>query len=245
MVTSSDPRVRAAPSMVRRLKRSLSFFVSIFLRLFIFPWHKWQRLYFHAQLSTLLAKPLDESVIVLGKTYVYGTCNIRLGQNILLYPNLHLETQLDGSIDVGDNVVLSCGVHLVSMSRITIGEGSMIGEFSSIRDADHARRPEVVLRDSGYTASPITIGREVWIGRGVTVLAGVSIGDRATVGANAVVTRDVPAGVTVVGVPARPIRTNTAHDVVPRKPKNIDQDQADNFYQFIQGPGEISSFESE
>jgi hypothetical protein len=144
--------------MARQLKKSLSFVVSIFLRLFIFPWRKWQRLYFHAQLSTMLPMPLNESAVVLGTVQVQGTCNIRFGQNILLYPNVHLETQQDGFIEIGDNVVLSSGVHLVSMSRIRIGEGSMIGEYSSVRDAGHARLPGVAIRDSGCNSSPITIG---------------------------------------------------------------------------------------
>ena len=98
---------------------------------------------------------------------------------------------------------------------ISIGQGSMIGEYSSIRDADHARVPGVKIRDAHHVARPISIGSEVWIGRGVTVLGGVAICDGATVGANAVVTHDVPAGTTVVGVPAQAIgsrRTALAHD---------------------------------
>jgi len=245
MVISSEAPVRASLPLARRVKKGLSFIVSIFLRLFIFPWRKWQRLYFHAQLSTMLPASLNESAVVLGTVQIYGTGNIRFGQNTLLYPNVHLETQQDGCIEVGNNVVLSSGVHLVSMHRITIGEGSMIGEYSSVRDADHARHPEFVIRDSGFTASPISIGREVWIGRGVTVVGGVNIGDRATVGANAVVTQDVPAGVTVVGVPARPIRASTVPEALPRHSKINDQDQADDSYLFICGQNEIPSFESE
>jgi acetyltransferase-like isoleucine patch superfamily enzyme len=164
-----------------------------------------QRIRSHAALSSSLAVPLDASVVVLGPAEVHGTGRIRFGRDALLYPALYLETEESGSIEIGNGVVLSRGVHLVARAGIQIGDGAMIGEYSSLRDANHARVPGLPIRDSGYTASPIVIGNEVWIGRGVTVLGGVTIGDGATVGANAVVTHDVPAGVTVVGVPARPV----------------------------------------
>ena len=91
------------------------------------------------------------------------------------------------------------------MAGVSIGAGSMIGEYASIRDANHHRSEERSFRESGHTAKTIIIGKEVWIGRSVTVLGGVTIGDKATVGANAVVTRDVAPGETVAGVPAVPI----------------------------------------
>ena len=47
------------------------------------------------------------------------------------------------------------------------------------------------------------IGRNVWIGAGANILPGVSIGDGAVIGAGSVVTRDVPAGATAFGNPAR------------------------------------------
>jgi acetyltransferase-like isoleucine patch superfamily enzyme len=157
----------------------------------------------HALLASSISEPLDLSVVVLGPPEVYGSGNIRIGRDALLYPGLHLETDETGSIDLGDSVVLSRGVHIVSRAGIVIGDGTMIGEYSSIRDGNHARVPGLPIRESGHIAWPIVIGNEVWIGRGVTVLGGVTIGDGATVGANAVVTHDVAAGTTVVGVPAR------------------------------------------
>jgi acetyltransferase-like isoleucine patch superfamily enzyme len=163
------------------------------------------RLRDHAYLSSSLSMPLDSSVVVLGRSEVHGTGMVHIGRDALLYPALYFETKDSGSIDIGEGVVLSRGVHIVSYASITIGRGSMIGEFSSIRDANHTREPGRMIRDSRHTARPIMIGREVWIGRGVAVLSGVSIGDGATVGANAVVTRDVAPGATVAGVPARPI----------------------------------------
>ena len=82
----------------------------------------------------------------------------------------------------------------------------MVGEYASLRDANHTREPGTTLRDSPHIARPIVLGQEVWIGRGAVVLNGVTIGDHATIGANAVVTRDVAAGATVGGVPAKPLQ---------------------------------------
>jgi acetyltransferase-like isoleucine patch superfamily enzyme len=158
-------------------------------------------------LASRVRYPLDPSVIVMGATEVRGTGNIKLGRNLLLFPGGYLETRGEGSIGIGDDVVFSRGVHVVSYARISIGAGTMIGEYSSVRDANHSRDGDGSMRDGDHFASPITIGRNVWIGRGVTILPGVSIGDHATVAANAVVTRDVIAGVTVAGVPAVALRS--------------------------------------
>jgi acetyltransferase-like isoleucine patch superfamily enzyme len=179
----------------------------------IAPLHRgWSRIHSFARLRASLSLPLPASSVVLGSVSVYGTGRVRCGQDLLLYPGQYFETEGDAEIVLGDGVVLSSGVHLVAYAGIVIGEGTMIGEYSSIRDANHTREANKTLRESNHTARPIVIGKQVWIGRGVAILSGVNIGDGATVGANAVVTRNVPAGITVAGVPARPIGPQTAVD---------------------------------
>jgi len=191
--------------MRRSIKASASWFLSVVFRSTAGLRRNLRRLRAHALLSSNLAAPLDVSVVVMGPPEVHGTGRIRIGSEALIYPGLYLETEESGSIELGARVVLSRGVHIAARAGITIGAGTMIGEYSSIRDANHAHVDGLAHRESGHVARPIVIGNDVWIGRGVTVLGGVTIGDRATVGANAVVTRDVPPGEIVVGVPARPI----------------------------------------
>jgi acetyltransferase-like isoleucine patch superfamily enzyme len=169
-----------------------------------------RRIYSHALLGAELKSKLPTSVVVLGRASVYGSKAIGFGRDVLLYPDLHLETQDAAEIKIGNRVVISRGVHLVAMAGISIGDGTMIGEYTSIRDANHSRSEGISLRDAGHTARPIVLGSEVWIGRGVTILGGVRIGDGATVGANAVVTHDVPAGSVVAGIPAKPIMQTTS-----------------------------------
>jgi len=173
----------------------------------------WRRMNAYAILRVHLTVPLPASTVILGRPDIHGTGRIRCGEDLLIYPNQYMETREEGEIVLGDGVVLSTGVHLVAYAGIFIGKGSMIGEYTSIRDANHSRESGRTMRDSEHTAKPIVIGSEVWIGRGVTVLGGVSIGDGATVGANAVVTRDVASGAIVAGVPAVPIRRKS-HDAV-------------------------------
>lgn len=187
------------------LKARLSAVIASGLRVTFSVRESLQRLWSHSSLSARLQTALPASAVVLGRTRVYGTANITFGEGTLLYPDLHLETQDKACIRIGSGVVLSSGVHLVAMAGITIGDGTMIGEYTSVRDANHQRTAGANLRESGHTARPISIGSQVWIGRGVAILAGITIGDGATVGANAVVTRDVPAGAVVGGVPAKPL----------------------------------------
>jgi acetyltransferase-like isoleucine patch superfamily enzyme len=189
----------------RGIKSALSTLLSWLLRITAPLREGAERIYAHALLAATLNEQLPASVIVLGRISIHGSGRIRIGENVLLYPDVHLETQGNARIELGEGLVISRGTHIVAVAGVSIGKGSMIGEYTSIRDANHARDPDRSIRDSGYNAKPIEIGQEVWLGRGVTVLGGVQIGDKATVGANAVVTRDVPKGVTVVGIPAMPI----------------------------------------
>src|SRR5258708_23874674 len=166
-----------------------------------------RRAWAHARRAATLGEAVDPSVVILGPAEIHGAARIELGRNLYLYRDLYLETQEEGVIDIADDVVLSRGVHIVAYAAISIGAGSMIGEYTSIRDANHRFRTSEAIRASGHDAQPIRIGRHVLIRRGVTVLGGVTIGDDAVVGANAVVTRDVPAATVVAGVPARTIDT--------------------------------------
>lgn len=155
-------------------------------------------------LNAQLPDGAPASVVALGMPQLAGSRNIGLGRELYLYPALHLETQAGGRIEIGDRVVMSRGVHVVAFAHVAIGAGSMIGEYASIRDAQH--NTGGCLRDAGHRAAPVRIGRNVWIGRGAAILSGVTIGDDAVIGANAVVTHDVPAGATWAGVPARPLK---------------------------------------
>ena len=174
------------------------------------------RLWHFSRLQEGIGRPIDPSNVILGGVELHGSRNIRFGRNALIYPGVYLETQGSGSITLGDNVVLSRGVHIVAFERVVLGHGCMVGEYSSLRDADH-RRDENALRDSGHVGAPITLGAKVWLGRGVSVLKGASIGDHSVVGANAVLTRSVGARQTVGGIPARALRQGS--DAIPHLPE--------------------------
>jgi len=110
--------------------------------------------------------------------------------------------------DYGFNLMLGTGVFLnfgcvvLDVVEVSIGDATLIGPNVQILTADHPRNP--AEREAGLEfGRPIRIGHKVWIGGGAIILPGISIGDDAVIGAGSVVTRDVPAGVTVVGNPAR------------------------------------------
>lgn len=86
--------------------------------------------------------------------------------------------------------------------NVFIGHGVMFTNDKFPRATNPDGSPQ---SDADWDVVPITVRKGASIGSNATILAGVTIGENAMVGAGAVVTRDVPNGSTVAGVPARPV----------------------------------------
>ena len=125
-----------------------------------------------------------------------------VGDGAVIRPPFHCDYGYN--ITLGDGVFLNFNCVILDVVEVTIGSDTQIAPGVQILTADHPRDP--VARKTGLEfGQPVRIGRNVWIGAGALILPGVTIGDDALIGAGSVVTRDVPAGITVAGNPARPI----------------------------------------
>ncbi|MDV5822199.1 sugar O-acetyltransferase [Sphingobium naphthae] len=124
-----------------------------------------------------------------------------VGAGSTIRPPFHCDYGFN--IFLGEGVFLNFNCVILDVVEVSIGDGTQIGTGVQILTADHPR--DAVERAAGLEwGRPIRIGRNVWIGGGAIILPGVTVGDDALIGAGSVVTRDVPAGATVVGNPARP-----------------------------------------
>ena len=102
---------------------------------------------------------------------------------------------------------------MLDCAPIAIGAACQIATSVQLLTPTHPIDPGP--RRAGWEpAEPITLGDNVWLGGGVIVCPGVTIGEDTVVGAGAVVTRDLPAGVVAVGNPARVLREIGAGDRV-------------------------------
>lgn len=103
-----------------------------------------------------------------------------------------------------ENVFINFGAVILNGGKVSIGANTLIAPGVHIYTAQHPL--EAKERAVWEDCKPVTIGRDCWIGGHVTICPGVTIGDRAVIGAGAVVTKDVPADSLAVGNPARVIR---------------------------------------
>ena len=141
-----------------------------------------------------------------GKVRTTPGARVTLGSHCRLGRDLFLETQDHGAIDIGSHATVNSGCVIVSYASVRIGDDCLIGEYVSIRDANHGTAAGQPMRCQAHTAEPIVIEDDVWIGRGSVILKGVCVGTGAIVGANSVVTRDVPPLTVVAGAPANVVK---------------------------------------
>lgn len=123
-----------------------------------------------------------------------------VGDGVVIRPPFHVDYGYN--ITICEGVFLNYGCVILDVCAVNIGAKTQIGPGVQILTADHPRDPAVRAQMLEF-GRPIVIGANVWIGGGALLLPGVTIGDDAIIGAGSVVTRDVPAGATVVGNPAR------------------------------------------
>ena len=124
----------------------------------------------------------------------------QVGEGAVVRPPFHCDYGYN--IKLGTGVFLNFNCVILDVVEVDIGDMTQIGPGVQILTADHPRDPS--LRAQGLELGrPVRIGKNVWIGAGALLMPGVTVGDDALIGAGSVVTRDVPAGVTVVGNPAR------------------------------------------
>ncbi len=186
------------------------------LRVVAAPRRAWRRFGALANLRSQIAEGvIPRSTHFHGRATAFPGSRVWLGEHCWIADGVFFEGSPNpaqparrGEIRIGSFVTLNSGVHLVSFDSITIGDDTLIGEFTSIRDANHGTDDlSALMRSQRHAAAPIRIGRNVWIGRGCCILKGVTIADGAVIAANSVVTKDVPANAIVGGVPAKPIRS--------------------------------------
>ncbi|MFC9558805.1 acyltransferase [Agromyces sp. NPDC056965] len=141
--------------------------------------------------EVFIGKNCEISVQGAGRLVLDG-CHVSHGCVVTAGPDADLRIEAD---------YIGPSSTIVARRSIRIGPGSKLAERTVIRDGNHDHT--VPLRAMRFTAAPVRIGADVWVGAGAIILSSVSIGDGATIAAGAVVTKDVRPGSTVAGVPAR------------------------------------------
>jgi UDP-2-acetamido-3-amino-2,3-dideoxy-glucuronate N-acetyltransferase len=138
-----------------------------------------------------------EDVVVYSFTNLYG-CRIGDGTRIGTFVEIQRGAVIGASCKIQSHTFICDG--------ITIGDGVFVGHgvmfINDKRPAATAAAGGLQTEDD-WTLLQTTIGDGASLGSGAIVLGGVDVGAGALIGAGAVVTRDVPPGATVAGVPAR------------------------------------------
>lgn len=147
--------------------------------------------------------------------------NIEIGNDVSFGNNCKLETWefykntktgYKPILRIFDAVSITTNSYISCVNKIEIGTGTLLGENSFITDNYHGHNSvdelDIPPADRKlYSKGPVHIGKNVWLGRNVCVMPNVTIGDYAVIGANSVVTHDIPAYAIAAGCPAKVIKT--------------------------------------
>jgi acetyltransferase-like isoleucine patch superfamily enzyme len=153
--------------------------------------------------------------------------NIQIGDNVKVNGDMDLRLRGNGKIIISDGCKIDDACRLVAANEatllikpnadigaysifncgtdVTIGNWCLIAGFVYVNSSSHNIAKDKYVRQQGYSYGPVVLEDDCLISGHVSILPGVTIGTGAVVGANAVVTKDLPPYSISVGVPARVI----------------------------------------
>ena len=131
-------------------------------------------------------------------------------------------------IEFGEGCTVEQGLHLTCANRVSIGQNTAIAAYVTISDIHHPyENVDMPIEKQDIEVSEVVIGDDCKLYNGVVITPGVHIGKHVTIGANAVVTKDIPDYCVAVGAPARIIKQYNAST---NKWERVDFDVSSGFH---------------
>lgn len=167
------------------------------------PWNR-ARIHWHFARRRAFARwPVHGNVL---EAFEEG--RLQIGEHTLLEPGVWITAPGDARVVIGDGCFLNLGVMVAAQQLVEIGDHCMFANGCFVTDGNHRfDDPDLPVPYQGFTSKgPTRIGDNVWCGANVVITSGVTIGRRCVIGANSVVTTDLPDHTIAAGAPAKPLR---------------------------------------
>ena len=157
----------------------------------------------------------EGSVICFPPNTIFNERYIRIGAGTMIGPGVTLSAGMvpgqecitDPVVSIGDRCLIGRGSGIVGHLRIEIGDDVWTGHHVYVTDQNHGYDdPTLPISRQVQPERPVRIGSGSWIGHGAVVLPGAQIGEHVVIGANSVVTGEIPSFSVAVGAPARVVR---------------------------------------
>ncbi len=159
----------------------------------------------------------EGSVICFPPTTIMNERFIHIGAGTIIGPHAALsagmavgqECVTDPVVSIGDRCLIGRGSGIVGHLSIEIGDDVWTGHHVYITDQNHSNADRDLPISRQYAPElPVRIGSGSWLGHGTVVLPGATVGRNVVIGANSVVTGQIPDHAVAVGAPARVIRVS-------------------------------------
>jgi acetyltransferase-like isoleucine patch superfamily enzyme len=167
------------------------------------PWHR-ARIHWHfMQRQAFVRWPVHGNVLEM-----LDEGRLEIGANTLFEPDVWITGPGDARIRIGEGTFLNLGVMVAAQELVEIGSHCMFANGCFITDSNHRYDdPDQPITWQGFTSKgPTRVGDNVWCGAHVVITSGVTVGERCVIGANSVVTTDLPPYSIAAGAPARVLR---------------------------------------